>query len=989
MPLADAKIKRLIHELAADSYRSGVLPDFAAIMEKVREWLTEHPPGLPIMKARTFLKRQSTDVLSSLNLMFDELRRDLGDLNEERIDLVLRTMRLVNDASIRSDALNRQLRALKNRYQALALMNPKLTGTFFSVFETFDDLSAVDLSSTTADVDIVSGSVSLPVGVGIERLPVDPPLNSPTAAGGYSATVRVRNADSEITLSRTQYRVDGSVGALFDSTRAALAVVVPTRVEGTQYDEATITLDMPLKLGLSDLDPKVRALATGVGGDEVRISRIEISPAGANHDVRLLYSVDRHNWLTFPGYGAALPSLNRKVTLNFPQVPVEFLRIEMTTREGRTNPDGDFFLFALQELGFYSVGYRDSGDLVTKTLSPLGVGSRDLSRVSLMALEELPPETDIRYFVADGADSTPAWRPILNSMRTSPDTAGQLPDAPPIVDFGTAVKSARQENRTTVTSPTLKETVEGVSFYNVAAVPTTYIPLTLKLYRGVGGWGGQSHKKEDRKRVLGNVVKFAAADDNQPLYQQETATLSPDGAVSSGTASITLPHALITDEDIPAKTSGGAHPEYPFAKIQSVKMQRATPLGGAAGALTVDTGPSGERRVTLTTTATHFSVVGDQIYLTATINGKTVAGYFEISENVSTTSVRLKDPNHLLSPQTGSVTWEATTEDWTSRVASATGSVLKVSVTGSSVAATDVFTVVFWRDLKSNEIPVSSSIVVRSPDGTVYQRGRDYTYDAASKSISRSVVTGPGSTITVNQTVLVDFDMLVRDLTPRFYYTTNVEFTGGDTPRLAAAGATFSFTKTTDEFRIVAGAKSIVVNRADSDQLEAFLKETNGQALALVVTSDPIITAAGAVDTASAFYKVINAVASGDPSGMYMLGKYFKNQRAIPVSTPATEVSYHDLKHNHHQNDHQVCSVTGGQLVINYNPITNDEFVYLSGGASSLTVHEIFEFEYLFKPAGASTVSSVLVKAELKRTRGALDRSVTPVLHEFSLRFAY
>lgn len=964
MSIAAKRLVSYLDQIAQEVMKSGRLPDPIEVRRALAVFARTRTLDGPSLNLRRQPYRGEFDV-GGHNLMVGEIVEDLGFLFAEQVDQANRLLRAVNDTEVKYGAFIHQIDTLEDLLEVLLLIEPKSTGYFYSVGDRFRDLSKIDQDNTTAELEVGSGLVTLPVAAGMRK------IGMPHLSNRSSVNV-ISNNDEPVLW--TGVLQGSKYGYAFDDTiRGWQHKIISESPDGwAGYFTLPVSAQMPrADSGGGAMLPQPAAT------QEIYISRIDLEGlAGTVMEVKVMHSIDGENYFGIAGYDW-IKLEGRRQSLYFERTKVEFLRIFMRKAtpdfiwdsvyvSGELRYDINKYIAGFKNISIYDVGFATEGELRSKELDP--ELSTDIGRVVLDVSDHIPGGTGIEYYVAPYS-STPAWQRIRPLSRVAADSS-------PIVDFSQSVLSRRGDNRLLITStPTVNSTRNGISFYNIGTLNGSQIVDSVKLYRGVGGWYKESNDVEELVTVRDNFVIFTRDDSNQQLYLEvEEAIMNPTASDGTNPTILrTKRHIFSGDPSINIKPTRVASNQIPDYAIKQVLLLKATAPSGS-GTITITSNLDTSRRVTYVPTGMTPDQIneGDYLYMTQgsvarffkilVVTGDDVNGYLGID-----------DPDRVL--VNGTATWTINSLDITQEVESIVNDTFTVAETVTIVAA-DMILITYRSPLNHKETPLSSSIVVKnSLGGTTYELGRDYIFDPRTKSITRR----PEGRITVtgDSRIIVRVDFQFKRLTYRLdTYTAWLFYEGDGSP--IEMGTAIDVDDSVGES---------VHLQANNDRVFDLSQVTSLDGLArgwrrLTIRSKPLVSTVGAVDTSAAVYKVIN---TQDANGQLLFGPaHFSDHRG--VKQPLKPVTLFYLQTSVGKDDRDVFAVSGNNVITNWDPTTNKDMVYLPPGTSTILDRERFEVEYKYQGA-SSSVTSLLFRAVLSRNEG-IPADRTPVLYWYALRLA-
>jgi hypothetical protein len=982
MSLQRARVEQIMEELAKEQLLDGRIPSSHELATKFNELLQGLDPTLPRMQLRLQGYRTRFN-RTAYNTTVEELVADMRLLFDESVGTAIRILKGVNADDVQSRSLGYQTAIVDDLLEDLLLNEPGAAGYFFGVFDSFNDLSKVNLQQTTCDVDLETGAARLPVAGGVNRLSLAFMINRARARLSFDQPDAIVSSNL-VPGSRFGFIFDDIIGSVWQE-----------EVLARTSDPLTAEFQIPIAL-LPAQDPQEierRAHASEAQIDLVEnaaryISRIDIDPLTETEmAVQVLHSIDGQNWTLIPNHPPQVLLKDKRVSLRFESTLVKYLKLNLTT-----GPDSEVqigggpshwtYHYGLRSLAVYNSGYAASAELISRTLAPEEVTDTPLGKLALNVDEVVPPGTDIEYYVAQ-ASADPSWIRVSSGLR---DQAV----APAIVDFAGALLSPRTENglRVQVTPPQHSQR-NGITFYEVGlTVDSDYIRRSSRLYRGINAWKKKVNYVESTHVAKQNFVVFTLSDNKQSLYLEieDERIASPSASVAGSTTTVFTRHSIFRDESVPVIPEGNVPKENPNYSIR--RLIRVRKSGGAAGTGNIEGGnigdtnlPPGRARLTIASAGFTATLAVDQlIYVEPTPGTGRFYKVISFSTVGSNEEIILEDESQNLTDATG-VTWSINSEDITTSIVDAIQNRIVLNET-QSLETGDELVVSYRRPLGPEHELVTSSIVVKggTAGSTVFQLGTDYVVDQQSKAIAR-IPEGGIRPQTDQITVRVDFQY--RTLDPDLDTYTAFLMVESDEAIKIDLGAAFGV----DE---VAGERVFI---EDGIKVYDLTNETVLPALPkgwrqVTVRSKPLVSSSGAVDTNSAIYKVINKVDVNGQSVFQPTGLFFTRMSAFPESMRETNIF--GLQTGTLKDDREKYAVDGTDVVINWDPTEVPDTIYPvvdQTGGFSLLAYEEFEMLYRYH-ADDPGDPEVLFKAVLQRSQGT-DKTVTPELRSYNLRFSF
>lgn len=967
MSIPEIKVRRALKKAQEEVLRRGISSHGSAFFKVLEKIKSLTGPTLTLFR-QGFRKSFN---LTEHNRMLSETEDDVTVLFEEFFEQALRSLRLVDQEDL---LLRRHLHEGKRANDILEfelLTIKAATGYFFGAFDTFRDVSKIDLTNSTVEIDLGTESIRLPrnQGGGI-RLKFDHMLNV------VDAPFRVLSRG--VVSSRT---VGGSSFAnCFDDLSSSWQQEVILDSAAGMEGEITFPLRQdqgPEVFNAIYLDPVVRGTV----------------------DVQVLLSLDGVNFTLLPT--PRPESINSaKLRIAGAAQEAKFLRIRFNKKTAdRAEPNGNsVYYLGLRAIEVHRESFQREGTLITKALDPEDKTLvKSIDKISMTVEEELPPETDIEYYVAPPGGSYIQFAPI-NRPRD---------DLPVVVDFERLKPVPELSNLQEISSVTAHAFSDGstrrngIVFYEIYTLPETAAFSSVRLKRGVDAWRVANRVGAPEVRTeADNYIVFTGTDNSQQLYvnvldEVITGILNP---VFGDPTKVRTNFPILVESSFRPFATSGTHQQRPDYLIGNVTLQP----GGSATDIRNnklffdETSASnlpkprvyvdGTFKVleftqkSLSTVHKRLGRFQDQmVRLNYTYDNVTINDVFKIQQifdipDQNKTLLILEDPRDILrnSGTAISVTFQSldVTED-----------VTKVEASGFTldgdleIRQADRIIVDYRRSLTDEDELFLDSIVVKDAiDGqTTFVEGRDYTIDPFTKSIYRD----PAGQIRLTGTSISIRASFRYRKSPKglYLYETWVTVPGPDPTTLefpsltvATGEKAFIYTNT--------GLYDLITNRRVTVEPGVHRIE---------VVSTPHRKAAGTLDTDSLIHRVIN---SADPLGekIFSPRRYFSRQEAF--NTYMEEIAFQRLLNSVRRNDKRFFVVDSNKVILNFDPTDPEDVLYLKPGDSSLPTKEKFAIGYSSLPASVPVISTITIKAVLKRKLGAAPE-VSPGLFSFHVRMSH
>jgi hypothetical protein len=1000
----------------------GLPPDRGEVSERFKEELPELM-GEPFFELREQIRRGKFRV-DWQNLMFKEAAVDLELLYEQNVEIVETLLGHLALAEVTGRRTGLEIRALQSLLEDLLLTSQRGTNFFFTIFDSFTDLSKVDQGQSDVALDLANGLITLAPESSTKRLMLPHLLNQTAAPVTVLAPRGVQGRQVPGTL----------FGNAFEDLLTAWQYQVLTETQ----EEVEIALTIPVVNALAQQAPEI-------------ITRIQLHSLSATpYTVLPLWAKDGVAFSRFENINEPIRVDEDLVTIDVSPTTVTNiqLRLKKTSPDTEEETSGQrkrlfATTFGFRQISFWKMGYRRSGTFFSKVLSPEDVADLpNISKVSLAVDEILPPETQIRYAIATDTAPT-SFIPLTPLGRNDGES-------PQVIDFATTQRSSREENTFTIdtASPAVSlGRVRGTEFFSLQGVTDPAIFQTANLWRGRNAWHCQREIESNIRSVRNLYIDFGKSN-VQKLYVFEEAEQIAVHPSNDGTTQVEIevrfPVLLESDtfqpgQDLQSPTDV-SRPSYSIRQLMRRPVTGTLTQAQASGSLTIESvssagGAGTAGRAGARITIANFSgagltpgvtdgagplpdLVGIPFRISYVVGGVTVSGTFTTQAAQITSSqslvLSLDDPTEILRNAAGTVaalsaTWEILAVNITRAVTSVLGNKLTLD-RNQKLSVQDLLEITYRRSLLPAEIPVTATVVVKNSTdaSTTFVQGVDYTLDLGSRTLSRIPTGGIGSSgAQSSQAVRVDFDFEERLLGLVTYRT--FVFNSQPTPKLTLEKLTVDRERGE---QILLESSGGFLDLHDRDTLPA-LPEGWHQ---VVVRSQPIRRDDNSVDKNSAIYKAINLkeIRSTADLGRFLFpaqehpdataattnafASYFTRQQAFLV--PLQQVTWTQLSTNVRKTDRTVFAVKAATeepttataaIVVNFDPESAIDRLYfppdLSGTGLPLA-REDFEFEYSFTPADVTSLTGLILRATLDRSPDA-EGSLTPILRSYTLRLSF
>lgn len=463
--IRDSRNARLLNRAFAKLAKIGKHPSFAGVLSMLKKILGRDKAGSMVDPAR---------FIDGASFPLDEFNKNLEDIGFE-LELLFdehthRAARVVEQQTILEEQtaeIRRQLLKVRENVERELL----LAGSNFldAIVIRFVDRTKIDSDQTTAEVDTASGIVTLPTAAGSHR--VIPPVRPTTP-------IELESQDDDLVV-----LPGSSFASLFSDTLVGWHV-------------KTMGNWLRVRFAL---------------GGPTKLSRINIKTPDDQNLVELRVSNDGLNYLRIQQPKTVVGG---EVNYLFESQDISFIELYLINSNP---PQTDGYVFSLDSIAIYTLGYQVEAQLVTTTLT---TESDDNIKSVLVEVDaDIPPATNLKVFVqGDNSPFTEVENKILDF------TASQVGSA----QFRATIANTERYSYSTVNysdasfvpgqpdtpdltgSPSAAIGMNDVwgaaesTFFGAISVPSFIDQKSLKLYR-TNCWGVESRTSQVTKPMTNNL----------------------------------------------------------------------------------------------------------------------------------------------------------------------------------------------------------------------------------------------------------------------------------------------------------------------------------------------------------------------------------------------------------------------------------------------------------------------------------------------------
>lgn len=409
MSARQIQINRVLEEVIRTRYSSGIKPTLNQILSDVSAYFSLYPAGLAVSIPIDDIRFREVADVKTYNQIVANSVLNLDVLYETAIEDSERMQILTVALQRHLDRLRAKRKRIETTIDDYLLSLYNTDGYYFSVSDTFADLSMSDLTMTSAYVDAEAGSLELPAlssfSTKLDRRLIGNPAISVTK-------------DNVATSFKS---ISSFFGAIEDSVDN---LIWATEIESNAPAEIIMTVVIPIDNSQSIVD----------------ISRVEFIPYGLS-PVQLLLETGHlglENSIEYTIFGGRIETSNNKIVLT--DEAQDIISVRLTLRKTKhdftrvvSGTTKYVYMFGAKEISFINRVFDNSAIFVSTPLS----GSEELDEfvidaVSVVVDQETPSGTSIKFYMASEPDNDVNditdfdWKEIQPSVEGDSSSASVL-----------------------------------------------------------------------------------------------------------------------------------------------------------------------------------------------------------------------------------------------------------------------------------------------------------------------------------------------------------------------------------------------------------------------------------------------------------------------------------------------------------------------------------------------------------------------------------
>ncbi len=390
----------LIEEYIAAKLKAGIIPSAEEIETQIALY-DEEDLSKPLFDPETYHTVPKEEASASkFNNGFASIRSDIRALYKEMLLLSKTSSEAYERWGLESNVLEKRLIDLQSRIENLLLITQDTDGYKTFIVDNFSDATLVDLTNTTADLDLNGQQIIM----GPNSLEGSRIFLNNLASSDVSFRIR-----TTIDLLSRNDSLDADLRNPFNQVNQTWWTVLQMRTA------KPVTCELSIKLG--DTPVKLTRIFIEIH-DSTKSSPMVITP---------LYSNDNYNFSQLPT-NTYTQEVRSVANFNFSEIEAKYMKF-ILTKAGPDlgNTDAIDYQFGFKQINFYGEAF--GSDTVQQFFSkPLSVEGTDgnpvpFSKLTLETCERVETNTNINYFVAASnnpqfpVDPGTEWFPITPKNR--------------------------------------------------------------------------------------------------------------------------------------------------------------------------------------------------------------------------------------------------------------------------------------------------------------------------------------------------------------------------------------------------------------------------------------------------------------------------------------------------------------------------------------------------------------------------------------------
>ena len=484
MGIRKIQTERILNDITHSLYASGTVPTTNDIMSRVSRYFSQFPVGTALPYPVEFLKDGTRSDVKVYNQILAHLVANLEVLYESslgQVDEVLDLTAVLNEHLIR---LRGRRKSIEAQIDSFLLSQYNTDGYFFSASDTFSDLSLVDVALSSAEVDVINGTVLLSSLSSLTKRIL------PDEITNFSCVTKV---DDKTVGYETTASFSGAVDGM-DNTIWAIRVSSPAPVE--VIAEATITLRALSTINQINIDPY------GITPVQIYISTNNIPIfLDAEKNTTSATEVQFGDRIVTASHPVSFSGVGRETR----QIKIVFRKTEPDYIDNTGSVISYGYLFGAKDLTILEKVYDNQATFVSSSIGiPDDLRSEMvIDAVSLTVDQEILGATKIKYYIAQDPDNIDGLSELSDFDWKSIDPIGSTLDGKGTTVFFNGAKVFSKNIRSVPSDGEIQlinpdstnndlskrnptpSIVSGVDIYRVARIEDTVLLNSLVLEEGI------------------------------------------------------------------------------------------------------------------------------------------------------------------------------------------------------------------------------------------------------------------------------------------------------------------------------------------------------------------------------------------------------------------------------------------------------------------------------------------------------------------------
>ena len=515
MSISSRQVTKATNKIIEDRMKEGYIPTIDYILAKLGDFYAKYSAGFPFFKDRQQPYRKVFNV-DNYNSNLEEIYEDLNNLYEELVDQFTIVLKDFDYFDTERRKVMSKIKDLDSQLTDLVLVAADTEGYVYSVHDSFDDRSKVDLRYSSCEINTDAGIATLRESrSGIAKIDMShyfAVVNFPILAESKFAQNIISN--TLFPLSKFGYS--------FSDVSASWMQNIVTSVAGE--------LQVSFIVNISPNDTNGQM-----------VTRIEVKGQSSKEmSVQPLYSLDNINFVSLPiGYGDRVkPVRDDKVTVwNFDELRIKYVKFlvykALEDEQISYNDSPAYrYIIGFKHIEFFKMGYDKTSTLYSTgyTIEDPAGEALTIDKASLVVDQDLQAGTSVDYSLSLGSEVTDD--PTQYNWALVSPTNVPNPQEQQVVDFKHVAffNNIPEILWDASAFGTPVERFQGIDFYKIYAFASEPIKNSITLFRGKDNWIVQPTYDVKRIAIFDEKHTFGAVDTTTLTYPDFTPVVG-DGLI--------------------------------------------------------------------------------------------------------------------------------------------------------------------------------------------------------------------------------------------------------------------------------------------------------------------------------------------------------------------------------------------------------------------------------------------------------------------------